>query len=264
MKKQEIINELKRISKELRKSPGRREISSRLNFECIKNFGSFNNAKEKARLNITNVKNKELTENSKKLDELIVRVIAHLTFDGHLRKDLKAFYLSSKNKKELENLEKDIYDKFNIKVSRIEKEKKVLKYWYFNKPLCKFLHSINTPKGDKMITKFDVPKWVKDNKEFAREYLKMAYLCEGSKYKRSKNTEAIRFRLHKEERILDNGLKFQESLKSLLKKFNIECTKTWVSKGNENRKREGITKSITFLIKASSFNNFINRIGWYK
>ena len=63
------------------------------------------------------------------------------------------------------------------------------KYYYFNANLCKFLQSVGTPSGDKMILKFDIPEWIKNSKEFSREYLKIAFLCEGSKYKQSKNTE---------------------------------------------------------------------------
>ena len=55
-----------------------------------------------------------------------------------------------------------------------------------------------------------------------------------------------------------------ESLKLLLKKFNINSTRTWLYLGNK-RKRDGkITKVMRFKIKAESFNTFINQIGWYK
>jgi|SRR3989344_1329741 len=267
MKKEDIIKELMSISKRLNKSPGRREVPNKLYFNCVKEFSSFNNAKLKAGLSTIKRKCDPLHKGFLKLDERLVRIVSHLTFDGHLSKRLNAFHFSSNNREELEKSRGDVYYKFNIGVFKIEKgngyRNNVLKYWYFNASLCKFLHSVGVPKGSKVLTKFDVPQWIKDNKEFAREYLKIAYFCEGSRYKHSKNTESIKLNLNKSERLLEDGLKFMHSVKYLLSQFDIHTTNVWITKGNI-RKDEEITKVMNFKIKANSFNKFINQIGWLK
>lgn len=268
MKKQEIIGELKEIARKLGKSPARREVPNRINHQCIRLFGSFNNAKEKAGLTITHKRSKPLTENAKNLDIILVRIVAYLTFDGHLNGKLKECQFASNSQKVIEGIKEDIYKKFNIRPSKIEMGngygKNVLKCRYFNKNLCKFLYSTGVPKGDKVVTKFNIPMWIKNDKNFAKEYLKIAFLCEGCKSKKSKNTEEIQINLHKAEELLQDGLKYMKSLQRLLKKFDIDSTKIWLIQGNK-RKRDGkTTKGMRFKIKANSFNNFINQIGWYK
>ena len=53
------------------------------------------------------------------------------------------------------------------------------------------------------------------------------------------------------------------SLRKMLKTFNIETTNIWVGKGNVRKDRE-ITKQINFKVKSSGVNKFINEIGWLK
>ena len=268
MNKQEIIKELKEISKQLNKSPGRREISQKLNRQCIKQFSSFNKAKQKAGLSIAKKKCNPLSKKSYKLTKNLVKIVSYLMFDGHLYKNLRAFYRSSKDIKPLKDFENAVIKQFNTKgeyrFNTAGSKKQTHKIIIFNTNIAKFLNKVGVPKGDKMVTKFDIPEWIKKNKKFAKEYLKIAYLCEGCKYKASKNTERIQVNLNKSEELLKDGLNFMDSLKSLLRQFDIKTTETWICKGNI-RKRDGkITKVMEFRIKADSFNKFINQIGWYK
>ena len=268
MKKDEIILELKKISRELGKSPGRREIPSMLNRFCVNEFGSLNNAKIKARLSIAKRKCDPLPKSAYKLDKRLVRIVSYLTFDGHLYGTLKGFHFSSNHKKDLEILREDVRRKFGVDVFTINKggmTGKCYRYWYFNTNISKLLHSLGTPCGDKMITKFDVPGWIKKDKELGLEYLRMAFLCEGTKYKVSKNTERIQINLNKSEEFLEDGLKFMDSLKVLLKKFGIKTTSVKILQGNINRKKDGrTTRLLRFRILAESTDTFIKQIGWLK
>lgn len=198
------------------------------------------------------------------LDKELAQLVSFITFDGHLHKDLKGFYIVSKDKQILNEFKDLIKRKFGV-IGIYEKGTgygEAYKYRIFNTKISKFLCSIGVPKGDKMVTKFDIPDWVKDNKVYAKEYLKIAFYCEGSRFKKTKNTETIRINLNKSEELLDNGLGFMESLKELLKQFNVESTETWMLKGNKRNKDGKITKLLRFNIKANSNNNFIKGIGW--
>jgi hypothetical protein len=189
-----------------------------------------------------------------------------LTADGHLYKDLKGFHFYSNNKPTLIKLENIVYKKFGLKGIYGEGSGygKCFRYKVFNKKVTLFLKNKGVPVGDKMITPFDVPKWIKCNKKFSKEYLKIIFYCEGSKSKHSKNTYEIRINFNKSEKFLNNGIKFMDSLKEMLKKFNIETTSIWIRDGNIRKKDREITKVMIFKVKSSDVNKFINEIGWLK
>ncbi len=266
MNKQQIIKELRKIAKYLKKSPGRREIPYPLYKECIKQFKYFNKAKQIAGLKIHR-KNVPIPKKAYKLDKDLAKIAAYLTTDGHIYKNLRAFIFFSKDINKLKELENLVYKKFKLKGKyRITKTGfgDGKSYWIFNTKATKLLNNLGVPAGDKMLIKFDVPNWIKNNKQLSREYLKTCFYCEGSKYKVSKNSEAIKINFNKSEELLNDGLKFMDSLKELLKIFNIETTKTWICKGNLRKKDNKITKLMAFKIKANHNNKFIKEIGWIK
>ncbi len=260
----EIIRELKNISKKIGHSPRKREVP-KLASKCYQHFRSFNLAKKTAGLEIVNVRISSFPQNAFKLDKDLVTIIAYLTADGHLYKDLKGFYFCSKDKKSLKKLSNIIYNKFGLSGKYVSGtgHGESYKYLVFNKSVTLFLKNKGAPAGNKMFVPFDVPEWIKKNKEFVKEYLKIIFYCEGSKYKQSKNTERIKINFNKSKRLLKDGLKFMESLKDLLSGFEIETTNIWASESNKRKDGE-MTNQINFQIKSKSNNTFINKIGWIK
>jgi hypothetical protein len=261
----EIVYELKKKAKELGHSPKRREIS-KLALKCYSHFNSFNQAKKLAGLNIVNVRVINFPKNAFDFDKDLARIIAFLTADGHLYKSLRGFLFYSNNKTVLKELEDIIFKKFGLIGTYSEGTGygKCFRYRVFNKKISLFLKESGSPIGDKMLTSFDVPDWIKDNKEFSREYLKTLFYCEGSKSKHSKNTEIIRINFNKAEILLKDGLTFINSIKKLLERYAIETSEIWITKGNIRKKDREITKQITFQIKSNSNNKFIKEIGWLK
>src|SRR3989344_2857295 len=234
VKQKGIIKGLRKIAKELRKSPTRREISRHLNHKCKQHFGSFNKAKLKAGLKINKRDADRIPKRAYKRDKDLAQIVSYVTCDGHLHHDLKAFYLSSKKRKVLSEFRKLILKKFGVR-GRYEDGTgygKTEKYRICNAQLGRLLHESGTPKGDKMVTPFDVPLWIKQNNEFSRQYVKIAFFCEGSKHKASKNTETIAINLNKSVELLDDGIEFMNSLKTMLQQWNIETTKNWIQRGN--------------------------------
>ena len=202
-----------------------------------------------------------MKSNKNLLDKDLVKLSSYLTFDGHLAEDLKCFYLSSKNKETLSNFEKIVYRKFKIR-GRIEEGESYggsCKYRVFNKEICMFLEETGVPRGCKVIKNFLIPSWIKNNKGFSREYLRIAFDCEGSIW--FEKQPKIRFGICKSEDILNNGFQFLEEMKFMLSKFNINSTKTWLIKGNR-RKDGNITKGLYFKIKQNSLKQFAEEIGF--
>jgi len=260
-----ILNELRKESQKLGYSPRRREIP-KLAHQCYRHFNSFNKAKKKAGLELTHHRVVDFPKKAFKLDKDLAILIAYLTADGHLYKDLKGFHFYSNDLKMLKELEKIINNKFGLKgiYGKGSGYGTCFRYKVFNKIVTLFLRDTGVPAGDKMLISFDVPKWIKKNKEFSKEYLKIIFYCEGSKYKHSKNTEAIRINFNKSEKLLDDCVHFMNSLKEMLKTFKIETTNIWIMEGNL-RKRDGErTKMVAFKIKSVDINKFINKIGWLK
>lgn len=201
--------------------------------------------------------------NEIKFDKDLVKIVSYLTFDGHLARDLKCFYLCSKDKKVLSIFEKLVRRKFRIG-GRLEKREGYIgesyKYRVFNRHVCKFLERIGAPNGCKVNKTFLVPDWIKNNKEFCRNYLKIAFDCEGSIWF-EKQQPKIRFGIFKSEEHIGNCFEFIEEMKSMLKWFDVNSTRTWLIKGNE-RKDGKVTKGLYFKIKQDSLEQFAKEIGF--
>jgi len=267
-KQKRIVRELKEISKKLGHSPKRREVP-KLAAKCYMYIGSFNKAKEKAGLSIKNVKIVNFPKRAFKIDKDLVRIASYLTFDGHLFKDLKGMMYSSKNIEDLKEFEKIIKRKFRLPpryhlFSSGGGKTKTHKIYFFNKRICEWLFKVGIPKGDKVIQKFDIPKWIISSKEFSREYLKIAFFCEGCFKEEKGRTPRIQINLAKCEDILDSGLKYMDNLRSMLKRFNIDTKKCHIY-GRRIRKTDGkVSRDMRFRIEIKDNNRFIREIGWFK
>ena len=115
------------------------------------------------------------------------------------------------------------------------------------------------PRGNKVTKHFLVPDWIKDNKEFSREYLRTAFDCEGSIWFEKK--PKIRFGIFKTKDKLSNGLQFIDELKTMLDFFDVGTSKTWLMKGNIHK--GGVaTVGLYFKIKQDSITKFAEQIGF--
>lgn len=196
-----------------------------------------------------------------KWNNSLARLISYITFDGHLSKDLKCFYLSSKNKELLMDFENIVYKTFKIK-GKIEKGTgygESYKYRVLNKKAGVFLEGVGVPKGNKVNQSFLIPRWIKDDKEFCREYLRVAFDCEGSIW--FEKQPKIRFGICKSEEFIDNGFNFLEEMRAIMLKFKIESTKPWSIKANDKKDGKS-TKEIYFKIKQGSIKQFSEEIGF--
>src|SRR3989338_2266294 len=109
----EIINELKKSAINLGHSPKKREILN-LATRSHRYFGSFNKAKSEAGLKVKNVRITKFPKNAFKLDKDMASIVSYVTFDGHLYKDLKGFYYSSKKINDLKDFEVIVKRKFGL------------------------------------------------------------------------------------------------------------------------------------------------------
>lgn len=265
--KKKVILDIISASRKLGHSPNRREIPL-LAEKCYRYFGSFNKVKLKAGLSIKNVRITKFPKNAFKLDKDLASIASYLTFDGHLYKNLRGLMYSSKNINDLKQFEKVVNRKFGLRgeysLFSAGSRKQTHKILFFNKKVCEFLFKKGIPKGDKVIQEFRVPNWIYSSKDFSREYLKIAFLCEGSFKEEKGRTPRILFTTAKQIEILNSGIKFTNQLRAMLKRFGIDTHKEYIT-GRRIRKRDGkVTTDIRFRVKTLDNNKFISEIGWLK
>jgi hypothetical protein len=197
-----------------------------------------------------------------KLNSEIAKIVSYVTFDGHLAGDFGQLFLSSKDKKLLKKFSKLISKRFGLK-GKIEKCTDGFglsyKYRVFSRSLGRIIYLAGAPKGNKSITLFDVPSWIKKNRKYSKEYLKVAFDCEGTISRDPNGYPRLRFKIVKNKDFLYNGIKFMKSIKEMLGFFGIETTEIWTIKGS-NVSENGI--GICFAVKKRSFEEFSKDINF--
>ena len=178
---------------------------------------------------------------------------------------MKGFLLVSKDKEILKEFEILIKNKFGE--TGVYKKGmgfgESINYRVYNLKIGKFLNDCGTPKGNKVLTEFRVPEWIKNNKEFVKEYLNIAFYCKGCMEKKNRPNPRISFNINKSEKLIKNGILFMNDLKDMLKCFDINTTPVGITKGN-TRKDGNITKMLRFRVLTEDNNKFIKEIGWIK
>ena len=197
--------------------------------------------------------------------EDLAKIISYLTFDGHLRKNIREFYLSSSSLETLKTFEEIVAKNFHLKGTYETGSGfgKSYKCWFRNAKASRVLFRLGAPNGDKMISAFTVPAWIKDDEALAREYLRVAFGCEAGIRKRANAVSyEIYFKLYKAEELLDSGLSFINELKQMLIQFGVETAKITIQKGNLRKKDGKLTKAMSFRIKTVSLAAFAEKIGF--
>lgn len=198
------------------------------------------------------------------LDEDLAKIVSYVTFDGHLGKDLNRFYLSSGDWKVLKDFENIVTRKFGL-IPRYEKGTGFgfsYKCRFYNSKVARFLFSVGAPKGDKMLTPFSIPNWIKEDSRFSKVYLTTAFQCEGWIHKNSHfESYIVALHMNKSEELLSDGMLFAKELKSLLKIFGVATTNLWIRPANL-RKDGRRTKAITFALCTKSLPAFHEKLGF--
>lgn len=201
-------------------------------------------------------------------DSELAEIAAYLTCDGTLAKDLKGVMFCSTEESLLAHFEGLIAKKFATKTYREAGQYPgVWRIWSFSRPMCRFLQQAGVPAGNKTMSPFRIPDWIKADPEVAIAYLKVAFACEGSWYvdlnkQGVRDRPRVRFRMHKWDQIVGTGVAFMDDLRALLEREGVTCTNVWLSRGTPLRKDGRTTLSTTFDIRARSLTRFVSRVGF--
>ncbi|MBU4072417.1 MAG: hypothetical protein KJ773_09615, partial [Candidatus Thermoplasmatota archaeon] len=166
-------------------------------------------------------------------------LVADLMCDGHLQGYPKLrFDYISKYPKELMRFEKILYNLFGIKgkIRHVDGNEFGTSFIYgVNcKPLARLLLTVGVPHGAKVLKEFRIPKWILEDKEYFREFVRRAYLCEGSFYKKD---FFIGLQFYKADYLKDNGFEFVGDIRNnMIKHFGIRCSRVYTYKAKCIRK----------------------------
>lgn len=195
-----------------------------------------------------------------RLDLNIAKLVSYLAFDGHLSADYRQFLLASKDK--------ELLDDFTFAVRRynlVPIKKQAVSEWgscyvvrVFNSSFTRVLELAGAPRGKKTQVPFLVPRWILQDRESTREYLRIAFDCGGSVWK-DRYSSRIRFKICKSKVHLANGIHYMEQLRKMLKMFSVETTKVWIV-NDENMYPEVV--GMCFGIKRKSLKAFKKEINF--
>jgi hypothetical protein len=216
-------------------------------------------------------KNKELAERYRhwfpiKPSEGLAGIVADLIGDGHIQPEpyLRLDY-TSKDKKELRRFGKEIFGLFGIKGKirpcRTNRYGKTYNYGINCRVLAKLLILVGTPAGAKVNQAFRIPKWILENKKFFRRFISRLYSCEGCV---DRKTPWIGIEMYKNEKLLEDGIKFfQDISNGLYKFFDIVTSKPFPYNSISIRKDGIITIPVKITIRRKdSVKRFFKFVGF--
>jgi hypothetical protein len=198
----------------------------------------------------------------------IAGLVADLIADGHLQAEPKwRMDFTSKSKRELLRFGEEIRKLFGIKgkLRRCEYNQysKSYNFGLNSAPLARIFFLLGVPSGDKVLKKFDIPKWIKDDKECFRNFCKRIFTCEGTiMHERSRKIPQIRLEFWKSKKLFSEGLNFVWGMCKLMDHyFRISSTITF-PKNRNIRKDKKITRPIKIYILNKNVIRFYNEIGF--
>jgi len=194
-------------------------------------------------------------------------IVADLIGDGSLQSgNIWKIDFVSKSKKELYRFNKEINNLFGVNGRIRNCSSNMFGKTYItsicNAPIARILYLCGVPSGAKVLQKFSVPAWIKEDKDCSRRFLQRIFSCEGTiMHERNRKTPQIRIDMWKSQNIIDKDL-FMIGIASILKehfKINSHISKI----NNFNKRKDGLTTQPTRLyLFGNSMLRFYKQIGF--
>lgn len=181
-------------------------------------------------------------------------VIGHSFGDGHV--NLRFFSYSNKNQNLLDEVTNSVQVAFSTDFEprkSLEGKKRDVFRIVFPASIARLLLLIGGPKGNKTQQSLEIPNWIKNNsKEIKGAFIRALFDDEGCVAFRGKEGSQIFFNMTKSKKILDSHYEFIDSIKAMLKDFDIIPNKTWKSSESCSGNNVALAFGIT------GYNNFVN------
>ncbi|MFH1587485.1 MAG: hypothetical protein ABID38_06525 [Candidatus Diapherotrites archaeon] len=151
-----------------------------------------------------------------------------------------------------------VIKRFDGKIKKIKANESWIVY-VGDKSFGSLLYSYGLPKGRKVLTKFNIPAWIKDgSKEVKKAFLNSIFECEGQKHrvtynkKRNKiDINPISFGIGKVVQYQENLVKFLNELRMLFLEFGINVSEVEKPRLSCLRKDGNLTCLARFAVSTS-------------
>jgi len=202
-----------------------------------------------------------------KSSPLLAGIVGDLMGDGHLQGDPKwRIDFTSKEQSDLKSFENRFKRLFGVG----GKIRKCTSNQYSNSfnlgincaPVARILSKIGVPSGEKVLQNFEIPLWIKSEKECFREFCRQFFTCEGTiMHEEKRKSPQIRLENWKSESLTRPNKLIEELCFYLEDYFKIRTT---VSSPSAKccRKDKVITRPTRIYILGDSVKLFSNEIGF--
>ncbi len=202
-----------------------------------------------------------------KSNEILAKIVALLTTDGHLQLDSRrgVFSFYSKQIEEVKQFQQYCKEVFGITGSCHEDRRgNNLRYKLFfsNKKISAYLKQYGVPVGNKTNIPFKVPSWIyKGKSEVKKAYLQSIYDAEGSIFCESSGRWRLTYTMNKNEELITDAMEYFRQIKSMLLEFGVKTSGIRLSAGNK-RKDGSLSKTLKIEIRPSHISAFSYNIGF--
>jgi len=202
-----------------------------------------------------------------KTSEILAGIVADLICDGNLQGDPKwRIDFTSKSIKELKRFESEINKMFGIK-GKIRKCKSNKFGETYNlaincSPISRILFLIGVPSGQKVLSNFEIPEWIKKDKKLFKRFCQRVFTCEGGiMHELKRKSPQIRLEMWKSEKLINKDNFLKDISKYLKKYFKIDSTIT--NRKAYNIRKDGIiTRPTKIYLLGESVKTFSKEIGF--
>ena len=189
----------------------------------------------------------------------LAALIGDLTTDGHVQPEPKLrFDFTSSSKRKLRSFEDRLDSLFGVKGKIRENTTNPYSvsynYGVNSKPLTRILILCGVPTGNKVKTEFNIPEWIREDKEYFNAYVERAFANDGSAFA---DNPRITFELRKERSKAENLERYMKTINRFLEKYH-EISGSIFRRSEENRRKDGdVTVGIGLNIRRrNAIKNF--------
>lgn len=167
-------------------------------------------------------------------------IVGDLTTDGHVQGyDKLRFDFTAGSKDKLLRFEERLKELFSIegkvRENRTNPYSTSFNYGVNSKPLTRILIECGVPTGNKVKTKFNVPEWIQQDKEYFTAYIERAFTNDGSAFS---GNPRITFELRKEKSKKENLRKYMETINQLMEKY-YDISGSVFERKRKNQRKDG-------------------------
>lgn len=203
-----------------------------------------------------------------KANPSLAGIIGDLMGDGHLQGDPKwRIDFTSKSINELKRFEREMKNLFGktgkIRECVTNKYSTTYNLGINSSPITRILFLCGVPSGQKVLTSYNIPKWIKEDKRCFKRFCQRFFSCEGGiMHEATRKYPQIRLDVWKSENLINNGLKFVRDICDCMYNYFKVESKIIIQKKINLRKDGIITKPIRIYIFNESVIKFYNKIGF--